>query len=297
MQDPLGAGSPPEGASLGERRLGMQQGLIGQRDLWSLPVAIPTCLWFPASRGVKCRVGLVPRGGPGARGNPRLCQPGKRPSASAGELAGTAGLPGSPHHPDSAPHLSPQLRGTEGAGGGHGTGELARAPRSLSAVSFREPEPQEGHRRQPLCPAVPLNQSIPAQKLPLPAAGFRGRRLPRCRALSLPAPPGCTGRPCPRARSGQEGSVLPRASPAARRSRGAVWRPGRGAAGSLPSAGSWSHEPLPAALQEAAGPGDPLLLSVCHRHSLPSVTCTRPDLLHVPIPAAPAIRQSKLKKR
>lgn len=46
---------------------GMQQCLIGQRDLWSLRVAIPTCLWFPASRGVKCRVELVPRGGPAAR--------------------------------------------------------------------------------------------------------------------------------------------------------------------------------------------------------------------------------------
>lgn len=96
---------------------GMQRCLIGQRDLWSLRVAIPTCLWFPASRGVKCRVELVPRGGSGARGNPRLCQPGRRPSASAGGPAGTAGLPGTPHHPDAAPRRSPQLCGTEGDGG------------------------------------------------------------------------------------------------------------------------------------------------------------------------------------
>ncbi|XP_072787291.1 A-type potassium channel modulatory protein KCNIP2 isoform X1 [Taeniopygia guttata] len=98
---------------------GMQRCLIGQRDLWSLRVAIPTCLWFPASRGVKCRVELVPRGGSGARGNPRLCQPGRRPSVSAGGLAGTAGLPGTPHHPDAAPRNFAARRGTAG---GHGPG-------------------------------------------------------------------------------------------------------------------------------------------------------------------------------
>lgn len=47
---------------------GMQQCLIGQRDLWSLRVAIPTCL---GSWGE-----LVPRGGPRAGGKPGLCQPG-----------------------------------------------------------------------------------------------------------------------------------------------------------------------------------------------------------------------------
>lgn len=146
-------------------------------------------------------------------------------------------------------------------------GGRARTSRSLSAAGFREL--REEHRGRTLCPAAHLHRSIPAQNLPLPAAGERGRRLPRCRALPLPAPPACSGRRCPQARSGQKGSVLPRASPAAPRSWGAVWRPGGGAAGSVPSAGSWSHEPLPAALQEAAGPGDPLLLPVCHRDSLP----------------------------
>ena len=58
---------------------GMQQCLIGQRDLWSLRVAIPTCLRFPASR-----VELVARGGPGARGSPGLCQPSVRLSRRAG---------------------------------------------------------------------------------------------------------------------------------------------------------------------------------------------------------------------
>lgn len=145
---------------------GMQRCLIGQRDLWSLRVAIPTCLWFPASRGVKCRVELVPRGGSGARGNPRLCQPGRRPSASAG---GTAGLPGTPHHPDAAPR---NFAARRGPAGGHGPGAGgARTSRSLSAVGFGEPEPRDGHRRRTLCPTAHPHRSIPAQNFPLLAAG------------------------------------------------------------------------------------------------------------------------------
>lgn len=119
---------------------GMQQCLIGQRDLWSLRVAIPTCLWFPASRGVKCRVELVARGGPGARGNPGLCQLGRRSSASPGELAGITGLP-SPEHPSDATPCNFAAR--REPAGWHSTGGLARAPHSLAelVVSFCEPKP------------------------------------------------------------------------------------------------------------------------------------------------------------
>ncbi|XP_036241390.1 Kv channel-interacting protein 2 isoform X1 [Molothrus ater] len=163
----------------------MQRCLIGQRDLWSLRVAIPTCLWFPASRGVKCRVELVPRGGSGAGGNPRLCQPGRRPSASAGGLAGTAGLPGTPHRPDAAPRRSPQLCGRrEGTARGGRTG----TSRSLSPAGFRQLQPRERHRGPTPCPAALLHRSIPAQNFPLPAAGSGagGAALP---GLPLPAPP------------------------------------------------------------------------------------------------------------
>lgn len=92
---------------------GMQQCLIGQWDLWSLWVAIPTCLWFPASRGVKCRVELVPRGGPAARGNPGLCI---HPAVLASWLAPLGSLtPGTPQQHS-------VLRCTERAAGWHGTG-------------------------------------------------------------------------------------------------------------------------------------------------------------------------------
>lgn len=258
---------------------GMQQCLIGQRDLWSLRVAIPTCLWFPANRGVKCRVELAARGGPGARGNPGLCQPGRRPSASPGELAGTAGLPSPEHPPAATPPLSLQLCCTEGAGGlaRHG-GRLARAPRSFSelAGSFCEPKPQEGYRRR-LPRPLWIDRRQPAQehpstKLPswLPAAWERG--------LAAAALPGA-------ACALSAGLDLPPMPTGSLRARKALSSPGHrlllggagglfagregGATGSLPSAVSWSHEPLPAALQEAAGPGDPLLLPVCHRDPLP----------------------------
>lgn len=77
---------------------GMQQCLIGQRDLWSLRVAIPTCL---GSRGVKCRVQLLPRGGPRAGGKQGLCQPGgaRLPLPEAPQPRASP--------PAAAPHLSP----------------------------------------------------------------------------------------------------------------------------------------------------------------------------------------------
>lgn len=183
---------------------GMQQCLIGQRDLWSLRVAIPTCLWFPTSRGVKCRVELVARGGPGARGNPGLCQPGRCPSASPGEPAGTAGLP-SPEHPSATTPCN--FAKERGLAGWHSTGGLAWAPRSLTelAASFCEPKPWSGHRLRPLWITASLHRSIPAQNFPagcLPP-GSGAWRLPRCRALPVPSLPGWTCRRCPWARSGQ----------------------------------------------------------------------------------------------
>lgn len=122
---------------------GMQQSLIGQRDLWSRRVAMPTRLWFPASQGVKCRVELVARGGPGAWGNPGSASRGGVQPPLPGSWLVSLGSP--------VPRISRPLLPTSpcnfaarrGPAGWHGAGGLARAPRSLSelAVSFCEPKP------------------------------------------------------------------------------------------------------------------------------------------------------------
>lgn len=182
----------------------MQRCLIGQRDLWSLRVAIPTCLWFPASRGVKCRVELVPRGGSGAGGNPRLCQPGKRPSLLP---EGWLAPPGSPA-PRIAPTLLPPLPATLRPAGGHGPGGRTGTSRSLSPTGLCEPQHREGHRRPTPCPAALLHRSNPAQNFPQPAAGSGagGAALP---GLPLPAPPARRGRRCPQAPPGRTARCCP----------------------------------------------------------------------------------------
>lgn len=184
---------------------GMQQCLIGQRDLWSLRVAIPTCLGSWAE--------LVPRGGPRAGGKPGLCQPGgarlplpeaPQPRASPGccspplpapflqrgRRAGTA--PGvSPWHPAACPEA--ELRCTSAWG-------------EPSLVAFWLAARPHG--------TIPA-QNFPAACLP---PGSRAWRLPRCRC-----PPRRAAAPAADAHglaAGWEGSVLPQASPGARRSRG-----------------------------------------------------------------------------
>lgn len=122
---------------------GMQQSLIGQQDLWSLRVAIPTPLWFLASRSVKCRVELVARGGPGARGNPG--------SASRGGVQLPIPQSWLVSLDSLVPRISRLLLPTspcnfaarKGPVGLHSAGGLIWAPRSLSelAVSFCKPKP------------------------------------------------------------------------------------------------------------------------------------------------------------
>jgi len=171
-----------------------------------------------------------------------------RPSASPGELAGTAGLPGPQHPSADTPRLSPQLRPTEGAGG--------RARRRGS---------------QPLWIAAGLHRSIPAENFPAGCLPCRlGAGAGGCRALPVPAPPGWTCRRCPRARLGHGRLCPPPGHRGLLGGAGGLFGGPEGVRpGALPSAASWSHEPLPAALQEAAGPGDPLLLPVCHRDPHP----------------------------
>lgn len=215
---------------------GMQQCLIGQRDLWSLRVAIPTCLWFPANRGVKCRVELVARGGPGARGNPGLCQPGRRPSASPGELAGTAALP-SPEHP--LPLLATSLcnfAARRGPAGWHGTGGGSPghpAPSPSLRSAFVSLSPGSGTAvgclgpsgSQAACTGASRHKTsqLAACRLGAGPGGCRAARRCLC-PLRRAGPAADAHRLAP----GKEGSVLPRASPAARRSWGAVCRPGGG---------------------------------------------------------------------
>lgn len=174
---------------------GMQRCLIGQRDLWSLRVAIPTCLWFPASRGVKCRVELVPRGGSGARGNPRLYQPERRPSASAG---GTTGLPGTPHHPRPLPAASRNFAARRGPAGGHGPGAGGtRTSRSLSELGFVSPSPGRGTAAEPSVPLPTCTGASPCKtsRCPPPGSGAGGcRAAGRCRCPPRRAGPDADAR-------------------------------------------------------------------------------------------------------
>lgn len=241
---------------------GMQQYLIGQRDLWSLRVAIPTLLWFPASQGVKCRVELAARGGPGARGTPGLCSRGgvhsPLPESCLAPLSCPALRIPWPLLPTSSGNFAAR-RGRRAGTARHREGSPGHAAPSLVSLGRALPLPHPSPSG-----LQPTSQEHPSRKLPsrLPAAWERG--------LAAAALPGAAGALSTRLDLPPMPAGLPRA-------RKAVSSPGRpccsaelgAAAGSLLSAGSWSHEPLPAALQEAAGPGDPLLLPVCHRDPLP----------------------------
>ncbi|XP_064573626.1 Kv channel-interacting protein 2 isoform X1 [Zonotrichia leucophrys gambelii] len=204
MQDALGAGFPPEGAS---------SPALGERRPWD--AAVPHWSAGPVeSAGCHTNLPLVP-GQPGrevpgrASAKGRIRSRGQPEALPAGEASiGLCRRAGwhrrAPRHPASPRRCSPQLCGRR-----EGTARGASRDIPLPLCS-----PGRG-------PAAQLRVPLPSR------TGASPRKSSRCppaagsgaggAALPLPAP---QRRRCPQARSGHSGSGLPRASPAARRSRG-----------------------------------------------------------------------------
>lgn len=259
------------------------------RDAGRSPFQLPSgrsILWREAAPG--CSSASLASGTCGACGLPY--QPASAPGASwcqgadhePGASRGSASqevpaclsprLPSPEHPPAAAPHLSlhPFCRGGSGLARLQGSHPGTPLPALQLRLSFGAPPPGESHPWWLFGwqPGLPGPSRHKTSQLPAchPGAGPGGCRA----AAALPA--GLLHPPLMPTGSLRAGKAL--SCPGHHRALGGaggclVAGFGGVEAGSLPSAASWSHEPVPAALQEAAGPGDPLLLPVRHRDPLP----------------------------